>query len=374
MVRSSLAHGKGTAGADAPAAADVEEAMRRALRAGGAPGGSVAVVDRHGPVMSAGLGLADVGRRRPATPRTAYLWFSMSKPVTATAAMRLADEGRLDLEAPVDAYVPDLPLPTGRRPSTRQLLTHTAGLANPTPVRWAHAADRPAPEPAELLARLLRRRRAFRSAPGGPARYSNVGYLLAGAVIEAAAGMPFTAYVRRAVLAPTGMHRTGYSPSSGHDLATGYVRAPRALDPVLDRLLPEGVPAGRHGPLRALHPFAVDGPAYGGLVGDVEDAARFLRLHLGDGEIDGTRVLAPATARAMRRIAHPGRPFDHGIGWFRRPGPGAEEWVEHLGTGAGFWNAMRLYPDRGLGVVVFAGTTRRWDVDAVFRAAVAAAS
>jgi CubicO group peptidase (beta-lactamase class C family) len=182
--------------------------------------------------------------------------------------------------------------------------------------------------------------------------------------------MPLEAYVQRAVLDPAGMHRTGYTYRPGQDAATGYVRVPRVLDPVLDSLLPPGVAGGRDGDLRALRPFYVDGPAYGGLVGDVADAARFMRLHLGDGELDGRRVLSTAAARQMRRITEAGRPFDHGIGWFRRPTTGRADRVEHFGAGAGFWNAMRLYPDRDRGVVVMANTTTAYDIDALCQAAV----
>ena len=80
----------------------------------------------------------------------------------------------------------------------------------------------------------------------------------------------------------------------------------------------------------------------------------------------GTVVLAPRTARDMRRLDYPGKPFDHGIGWFRRPTNGTGDWVEHFGAGAGFWNVMRLYPDRGVGVVVMANTTSRYDFEPLF--------
>jgi CubicO group peptidase (beta-lactamase class C family) len=113
----------------------------------------------------------------------------------------------------------------------------------------------------------------------------------------------------------------------------------------------------------SLRPFRVAGAGYGGLIGTAADAARLLRLHLADGEIDGNRVLAPETARSMRQIRTPGTPFDLGLGWFR---PAADRaatpaFVEHWGTGGGFWNAMRLYPDLGLGIVVMANTTRPYD-------------
>jgi CubicO group peptidase (beta-lactamase class C family) len=65
----------------------------------------------------------------------------------------------------------------------------------------------------------------------------------------------------------------------------------------------------------------------------------------------------------MRRIATPGKPFDLGLGWFRRAADrdATPPFVEHWGTGGGFWNAMRLYPDLGLGIVVMANTTRAYD-------------
>lgn len=81
-------------------------------------------------------------------------------------------------------------------------------------------------------------------------------------------------------------------------------------------------------------------PAYGGLVVDVLDAAKFLRMHLRDGEVDGNAVITPESAPRMRVIAHAGKPFGHGIGWFRQPPGPSKTWVEHFGSGVGFWNVM----------------------------------
>ena len=148
--------------------------------------------------------------------------------------------------------------------------------------------------------------------------------------------MPFDDYVQQAVLTPLGMAAAGFRYPAGTDPATGYVEVPRIVDPLLRRMLPAGIAGERQGRYLALHRFYVDGPAYGGLVGPVLDAGRFLRMHLGDGELDGHRVLAPQTARGMRTINQPGKPFDHGTGWFRRPSTSPDRWVEHFGTGAGF--------------------------------------
>jgi CubicO group peptidase (beta-lactamase class C family) len=324
------------------------------------------VVNRDGVLLAGGYGTADRLANTPATASTAYLWFSMTKIVTATAALRLADDGRLDLTAPVDEYVGYLKAPGSDQPSVRQLLNHTAGLANPLPIRWAHLVEAEAPDPEALLRRVMRRRRAYRYRVGEAARYSNVGYLALGQIIAAAAGMPYETYVRQSILRPLGMSSTGFGYAAGADSATGYVRTPPIVDPLLRRALPHGIAGDRHGPYLALNPFYVDGPAYGGLVGGVLDAGRFLRMHLRDGELDGQRILATHTARRMRTIDQTGTPFHHGTGWFRRPTKTQEQWVEHFGTGAGFWNVMRLYPDRGIGVVVMSNSTTPYDFEPLF--------
>ncbi len=336
------------------------------MRDGHVPGLSMAVVSRDRLLFAAGFGMADLADAVPATPATAYLWFSMSKVVTATAAMRLSDDGLLDLDAPVGEYLDYLQAPGARQPTVRQLLDHTSGLADPLPIRWAHPAAADPPDPEVLLRRTMRRRRAYRYPVGAAGRYTNLGYLAAGEIITRAAGRPFPTYVRDAVLRPAGLTRTGFGYQPDADAATGYLRAPRIADPLLRRLLPAGVAGPRTGAFLSLNRFHVDGPAYGGLVGDVLDAGRFLRMHLGDGELEGIRVLSADTTREMRAITRPGQPFDHGIGWFRRPSAGTSDWVEHFGAGAGFWNVMRLYPGRDRGVVVMANSTSTYDFEPLF--------
>ena len=337
------------------------------------PGLTVAVTDADPLLLAEGFGHADLAARRPATADTGYLWFSMSKIATATAAMRLADERRLDLDAPVRELVPDYVARSGEQPLIRQLLDHTSGAAHPLPVRWVLPADATDDDVDAFARRVLARHSRPKRRAGGPARYSNLGYLVLAEAIARAAGEPFPDHVRRALLTPAGMTATGYAHRNGTASATGYVHLPRAATPLLRAALPAGIVGDRHGQHVALRPFRVAGAGYGGLIGSAPDAARLLRLHLADGEVDGTRILAPASARAMRTIATPGKPFDLGLGWFRRPADrdARPRFVEHWGTGGGFWNAMRLYPELGLGVVVMANTTRAYDHHALMTALVA---
>ena len=326
------------------------------------PGLSAAVAKGNRVVWAKGFGFADLATASPASLRTSYLWFSMTKIVTATAVMRLAEGGKVDLDAPADEYFRGLKVVSQPAPITvRHLLSHTSGLANPLPIRWVRPADAPAPDRGAFVGRLLARHRSLRSLPGERAAYSNLGYVVLGEVVSEAAGTGYEEYVRDEILSPLGMVRTGFSypEPAGGGAATGYQPLPKPLVPFLRAALPRGVVGERQGRHVAFNPFYVQGPAYGGLVGDVAEAARFVAIHLNGGRAYGARVLSPGSVAAMQRIVARGGKRDFGLGWFRSPEAAERRpaFVEHLGGGAGFWNVMRVYPEESLGVVVMGNTT-----------------
>jgi CubicO group peptidase (beta-lactamase class C family) len=324
------------------------------------PGLAAALVTADGAVEFITSGLADVDTRRPVTVHTTFLWFSMTKIVTATAAMMLADRGALDLDAPVIEHVPEMCVlpPPASLITARHLLAHSAGLANPPPIRWVRPADAPPPDSRMFLTHLLHGHRRLRSRPGDTASYSNLGYLVLGELIAACAGQPFCEFVQRQLLHPLGMSRTGFEHAqTPADIATGYWRLPLGGRTALRLLLPPGIVGQRAGGLVAFRPFYVNGPPYGGLVGDVHDAARFLSLHLSEGTAGEQRLLSAESAVTMRTLTTNGKKFTTGLGWWRRhENRGGSDMVEHLGGGA-YRNLMRLYPDAGRAVVVFGNLT-----------------
>jgi CubicO group peptidase (beta-lactamase class C family) len=115
----------------------------------------------------------------------------------------------------------------------------------------------------------------------------------------------------------------------------------------------------RHGRYVTFNPFYVNGAAYGGLVGSVSEAIRFVQLHLNGGQANGMRLLSPESVTMMQRIRPRGGKRDFGLGWFRSREAAQRRpaFVEHLGGGAGFWNVMRIYPEELLGLVVMGNTT-----------------
>jgi serine beta-lactamase-like protein LACTB len=167
------------------------------------PAVSLAVVADGRLAWARGFGFADLEHRVPATPQTVYRIASVSKPLTATAAMQLAERGKLDLDGPIQRYVPSFPVK--QWPLTaRHLLQHTGGVRHYRPdedVNRRHYAT-----VAEALNQFRDDPLLFE--PGTNFRYTSLGFVLLGAVIEGAAGMPYADYVRSNVLEPCGMRNT----------------------------------------------------------------------------------------------------------------------------------------------------------------------
>lgn len=343
------------------------EAVARAMTAAHVPGLSLAVLDPAGVILDTGFGWADIAGRQSATEASRYRWFSMTKLVTATAVVQLSDQGRLDLTSPVAAHLDYWP--AGHSATVAQLLSHTAGLPNPLPVKWVHQVGVARPDQTAMLERLLHRHGGAMRPPGGRARYSNIGYLAAAEVIARTTGTSFEEHITTQLLNPLGMTSTGFQHPDA-DTATGYLNLPRPVIPLVNALLPAGLMGDRHDGVHSLRPFLVDGAGYGGLIGPVSDAAGFLRLHLRDGELDGVRILTPESARRMRILVSRGRQFDHATGWFRgRTGRSdTGSYWEHYGTGAGYWNVARIYPDLNLGVVIMTNSSRKYDFASIMTA------
>ncbi|PYE53878.1 serine hydrolase domain-containing protein [Deinococcus yavapaiensis] len=344
----------------------IEEALARQHL----PGLTVAVVGPEGPVYAHAFGRASVRTGRLMTTRTVIPWFSLTKLVTATATVRLAERGRLDLDAPVTDLLPELGRITTAPMTARHLLSHTSGLPNPLPLRWVHVeGDSTFDEDAFVQAVFKRVRRVVRQ-PGTFVRYSNIGYLALGCLIARASGQPFETYVQQEILSPLNMHDTAFHASRHAPRATGHHRLPRALTPIMRAIFPPGVIAGHVGGYLDFAPFQVNGAAYGGLSGSVTDASRFARMHLAGGVLDGARILSREATLEMRHLRAKGAKLNVGLGWFHASdsSSGDSSFVEHLGGGAGFWTLMRLYRDVEIAVVLM-GNATRFDHDRIARLA-----
>lgn len=316
-------------------AAGLDRRVPALLRRYHTAGAAVAVIDQGEVVWSAGYGVADRATGTPVGPSTVFEAGSMSKTVTAWGVLRLADEGRIDLDAAVGRYVTGWQPPPSRFDprgiTVRRLLSHTAGLS--VQGYDGAPAGRALPTLEQALAghgappvRLI-------DPPGSRFHYSGGGYAVLQLLVEEVSGQPFADYMRDNVLLPLGMTSSGY-----------------ALTPDLAAHAASAYSVGSH--RVATRVFTEQGAE--GLYTTAGDFARFLAAEAAG----GGGVLAPETVElTLRPAAHTtyagalGRRSTYGLGVFLEPAAGSEL-AYHPGVVKG-WAGMYVFqPDRGVGVVV----------------------
>ncbi len=320
------------------------------------PGIQYRVVDKDHPLFDYAGGSADIRNRKPMAPATTLMAYSMTKTLTAIAALQLAEKGRVGLDDPIAAWLPDCPYPAGV--TVRQLITHTSGIPNPIPLQWVHpAGEQAAFDEKAALAAVLRSHPKLSAAPGARYKYSNIGYWLLGRIIEEATGGSYADYMRARIIAPLGLrpaeldfvipdpsrHAKGYlAKYSLLNLVKGFLTDPRVWGPY-------------EGRWRRVNEHYVNGPSFGGLVGSAGAFGRFLQDQLG-----ASSVLLGKPSREllyMRQTDGKGKPIGMTLGWHIGDLNGSPYYFKE-GGGGGFHSEMRVYPDRGLATVLMVNSTQ----------------
>jgi len=189
--------------------AQLEKAIKRFMAANSTPGVSVAVIENGVAEWSVGFGSADLENAVPATSHTLYRLASISKSITGTAALLLWQQGKLDLDAPLQKYCPAFP-EKDTPITTRELLGHLGGIRH----YKSDSQDDPElgntrhfPNPIQGGIDFFKNDPLV-AKPGAEFHYSTQGYTLVGCAIEGASGENYTDYVRENVLTPAGMAHT----------------------------------------------------------------------------------------------------------------------------------------------------------------------
>jgi len=293
------------------------------------PGLSVAVAVDSQIVFSSGFGLADIARERPVDRSSIFRIASVSKPITATAVMQLVEQGKIDLDAPVQRYCPWFPL----KPwpvTVRRLLSHTSGIRH---YRTAEESDNTHHYGSLRESLEIFDGDSLLFEPGTRFNYTSYGYSLLGCVIEGASGMSYEEYLQRYILRPTGMSTTYVYGESFDTLACvrGYGRLP-------------------NGRLRYAQWFDLsDRIPGGGILSTAEDLVRFAVA------LESGRLLGEASLRAMwtpqKTIG--GQILHYGFGWVVL-GRDEDRQVLHDGSQYGTRSLLMLLPERKIAVALLA--------------------
>jgi CubicO group peptidase (beta-lactamase class C family)/D-alanyl-D-alanine dipeptidase len=297
------------------------------------PAFSFALVEGDRLVWAEGFGFRDAEKTQPATADTIYRVGSISKLFTALAIMQMAEAGKLDIDAPLQDYLPefhvenphDIPL------TLRQMMSHQSGLVRESPV--GNYFDPTEPTLEETIASLQTTSLVY--APQTRTKYSNAAIAVVGGALEKVAGQSHPEFVQSRLLDPLDMTHSSFvlTPDVRARLATGWMwtydgqrfEAPQFL--------------------------LGTGPA-GNMYSSVRDLAKFVSCLLDDCRADGSPLLQPETYRQMITPSETsdGAPQSFGLGFHIRDLDGMTQ-IGHGGAVYGFSTQLEVLPERKLGVV-----------------------
>ncbi len=311
------------------------------------PGASLAIIDGDRIVHTKGFGSTGHGNDVP-TPQTPFFIGSMTKSFTALAVMQLVEEGRIELDAPVQQYLPWFTLAdpqAASRITIRHLLNQTSGFSQlPGMIGLANFDN--SPDAVEAQAKTLATLEPARPA-GEEFEYSNVNFNLLGLVIEKTSGTSYAQYIQNHIYEPLDMQHS-YSNKSdarrdglsiGHEMWFGFPVA------VPDISVPEGsLPSGQ-------------------LISSTEDISHYIIAQLNDGKYGGRQIISAEGMQEMHRPAADISPSglgtgDYGMGWFIKS-IGNTRLVFHHGEVPDFFSYMGLLPDQKRGVIILFNTNQQ---------------
>ncbi len=295
-------------------------------------GATISVVKDGKLLFAKGYGYADYEKKKPVSANeTLFRPGSVSKLFTWTAVMQLVEQGKLDLNRDVNAYL-DFKIPDayGQPITLKNILTHTAGFDEQ--VKDIFDASSASPDLGQYLKTHIPARV---NPPGTMPSYSNYATSLAGYIVERVSGRPFNEYIDENIFKPLGMtHSTFAQPLPPHLaplMSNGY------------RLASDGV-----------HPFEVVGPfPAGSLSSTADDMSRFMLAHLQDGQLGDARILRPETARLMHSQLFTLDPAANGMchGFYEESRNG-HRIIGHAGDTVAFHSDLHLILDAGVGFFV----------------------
>ena len=341
-----LAAGTATAASAQPAAkapaedqfAATRMLIDKILKEAKVPSIAVAVVKDGKIIFEDGFGFADVERQVRATAHTPYSLASITKPITATAVMKLHEAGKLDIDLPIERYLGGIKL-AGHAGSTagvtaRRIMSHSAGL----PLYGHFYLDGSKPADAK---ETISKFGLVVFEPGTRFRYSNMGMRIVDTAIASVSGQTFGEYLGREVFLPLGMKNSVVALSPRADAAVRYAQGGKPM------------------------PFyASDHPGSGDVWASAHDMARFLAFSMGTPLPDQRQILSPATRLQMQKPfsalpmpTPPGAPRrDLGANWILTTVNGHPQ-MWHSGGQPGVSTFMAFYPDQKLGMVLLSNAS-----------------
>ncbi|MBB6454963.1 CubicO group peptidase (beta-lactamase class C family) [Salirhabdus euzebyi] len=323
----------------------IETYLKQQMEEQAIAGLSYAIVDEKGVIHSGAFGNADIEKKL--TPQTPMRLASLSKSFTALAIMQLVEKGQIDLDAPVTTYIPWFSFKStdlSKQISIRNLLNQTSGIpAEGEIILGTKLIDLSLEETVKLFKQIELKQHA-----GVKFEYTNLNYITLGLIVEYVTGEPLASYLQKNILHPLKMNESYVSVKNAEQngLSKGYTSW-------FGFLLPTSTV------MSDLPNFL----ASGYMVSSAEDMARYVKMHMNEGEVEGKQLLGKEGIKSLHTPIAEAKMYlndeffgHYAMGWWERTVHGTRV----IGHSGDLFSAARtdmyILPEHDIGLVVLTNT------------------
>jgi CubicO group peptidase (beta-lactamase class C family) len=331
---------------------ELTASLKKLVENGKTPGLQYIVMKDRIILYQQNLGVAEFESNKPIEKNSFFNACSVTETFTSLAIVQLAEAGKIKLTDNASVYLDGLPF--HEEIKIYQLLSHTSGLSNPNPLRWAHLqSEENKFDSDEFIRNVFRKYNRLKSKPGEKFSYSNLNYLPLGQIIEKVSGLSYCEYIRKNIFARISLERRPMDfiiPDEIH-YARGYQKKLTLINLILGFLIDRKKFTTRSGNPAWIkfNKYYASGRAYGGLIANGYSLTKFLyelsKPH--------SLLLSDAWKDVLfdKQKINNGDEIEMALGWFT--GKLNEfHYFGHAGEGAGYYCEMRIYPDSNMYSVI----------------------
>ena len=322
--------------------------LENLIKSGKSPGLQYLAVIDDEIIYQKNAGMAEFETVKPIKPDSFFNACSVTKTFTSLGILQLAEAGKINLSDNASYHLDNLPF--NAKIQISQLLSHTSGLANPIPLRWAHLQEEENHFDSDgFIHEVLQRYARLKYKPGEKFSYSNLNYLVLGQIIEKVSGLPYRDYIRQHIISKLELSGKPLDFLVRDDTyyARGYQKRFTLINGILGFLIDKKkfTTKSSNPHWIKFNKYYVSGRAYGGLIANAYSLGTFMRTLFKPHSV----LLSDEWKNILltKQKVQGGKEVDMTLGWFTGKLDGLD-YFAHAGAGGGYYCEMRMYPARNL--------------------------
>lgn len=335
---------------------ELENILLKQVEENKSPSIQYVLFDKESIIKRFYIGVADIKEKEEVDNYTTYNALSVTKTFTALAILQLAEQKKLDIEHPVIKYLPDFLF--SPEITIRQLLTHSAGIPNPIPLSWIHlTSENNSFDRNQFFKNIFAKNIKLKSKPNEKFTYSNLGYVLLGQLIEKVSGTTYEAYIEDNIIKKIGINpdELGFNVDKTSKHAKGYIKRVSFYNLILSLFIDKSKYMNKsESGWKPFKNYYVNGTSYGGLIGTPQAFVKYIQELLKS----NSQLITNEYKKLLftENFTNNNKATGMCLAWFSGQLNG-KKYFAHAGGGGGYYVEIRIYPDIGIGSIVFFNRT-----------------